>query len=536
VRLSGVIASRLEPTARVLLLTFSNQARTQLEREATRQLTPGLRARIEITNYHRFFWHGVRAYRRALGLPLETEIVSRRRRKEALERTVPDLVRRLDDYMLDSLAEQALREFQDARTPPPDELTRLVAGVEEEHRAGRLIFDDLGALFWSLLSRLRAVNDAYGRRYRVVIADEHQDASALQDAFTRLLGQDGLVIFADPMQLIHGFRGASPERLERHRAECEAEFRLSTLHRWHGSEHIAEWLLAVRERLVGRNVVAPIPAEVVLEYTPAGRGFNAIKARVRFAALRAFRNGSRSVAVLARSNDEVGQLRRYLSEKGLKPWHIGGEDFEEARVDIEQLPLLHDSQSLAFHALGRLKALATLPGSVIAQVHHRLLPESTNLRGAGEDAAAILNAFGPIYAEGARGYFRAMTRALDVCANRGHHLPRIGAVEALRDTAQAFGGGGEDLEELLSRYSTRVIAATHTTPPAARGLFVMTAHQAKGREFDAIVLANASARFFPNDDESRRVFYVAVTRASRFWVVIAPDRNASPLLAALTGT
>ena len=149
-----------------------------------------------------------------------------------------------------------------------------------------------------------------------------------------------------------------------------------------------------------------------------------------------------------RSNDEVGQLRRYLSDRGLKPWQIVGEDFEEARLDIEQLPLLQDSQSVALHALGRLDALATLPSAVVKQMRRRLLPNGTNLRGAGEHAAAILNAFGPIYAEGARGYFRAMTRALDVCASTGHHLPRICAVEALRDTADAL-GAGEDLEELL---------------------------------------------------------------------------------------
>ena len=167
-------------------------------------------------------------------------------------------------------------------------------------------------------------------------------------------------------------------------------------------------------------------------------------------------------------------------------------------------------------------------------MRRRLLPDGTNLRGAGENAAAILSALDTIYVEGARGYFRAMAHALDICANAGHHLPRIGAVEALRDTAEAF-GAGEDLEELLRGYSARVVAAAHTAPRAARGLFVMTAHQAKGKEFDAIILANASARLFPNNDESRRVFYVAVTRASMYWAVIAPDRGASPLLAALTG-
>src|SRR5687768_14907002 len=63
VRLAGLFAKRIAHPSKVLLLTFSNQAQTQLEREAVRQLTPEVRQRVEITNYHRFFWHGVRAYR-----------------------------------------------------------------------------------------------------------------------------------------------------------------------------------------------------------------------------------------------------------------------------------------------------------------------------------------------------------------------------------------------------------------------------------------------------------------------------------------
>jgi superfamily I DNA/RNA helicase len=100
---------------------------------------------------------------------------------------------------------------------------------------------------------------------------------------------------------------------------------------------------------------------------------------------------------------------------------------------------------------------------------------------------------------------------------------------------EAFAATPAELDQVLERYSARVVAATHVAPRLTRGLFVMTAHQAKGKEFDAVILANASRQFFPDDEESRRLFYVAITRASRRWRVVAPDRDASPLLATLTG-
>src|SRR4051794_38795947 len=89
VRLAAAAVTKLAPFAKVLLLTFSTQARTQLEREAVRQLDPGTGARIEITNYHRFFWQGVRSYRRALDLPMRLDIGSIGRRRKALEAADP---------------------------------------------------------------------------------------------------------------------------------------------------------------------------------------------------------------------------------------------------------------------------------------------------------------------------------------------------------------------------------------------------------------------------------------------------------------
>lgn len=539
VRLAAELLPELDAHARVLLLTFSNQARTQLEREAARQLPPAARNRIEITNYHRFFLQSVAAYRRALGLAERLDLGSSKRRKEALEAVDRDAVRRLDREhtgLLDSLGEHAFDLFRDERTPPAEFLDPLLDVVDDEQRAGRLVFDDLGALFWRLFEEFPIVERAYLARYAVVIADEHQDASALQDALVRRLGTVRLTVLADPMQLIHGFRGARIERLDRHREQCDEELMLGTPHRWYGSEHLAEWLLAVRARLMGEQAEEVArPAEIHVVQTNAAHGAGPIKAQIRVAIHRSRDAGLRRIGVIVTTNTDARDIRGYLTREGLRPRQIGGNDFEEARTDIEQLPLLADPQTLALHALERLQALVpALAPNVVTQIRGRLREDSVHVTGAGEVAGCVLRSFECLYTNGAASYFEAIVGALDALVERDYHLPRADAVRALRDTVQALAGQNADVDAAIAAYADRVVAAAHITAPRlGNGVFVMTAHQAKGKEFDTVILANPLERHYPDTAEGRRLFYVAVTRATSRWVVVAPDANATPLLQTL---
>jgi superfamily I DNA/RNA helicase len=379
------------------------------------------------------------------------------------------------------------------------------------------------------------VERAYLRRYPIVIADEHQDASALQDAVVRRLGTARLSVLADPMQLIHGFRGARIERLEQHEQDCDEQLTLNTPHRWHGSAELADWLLAVRARLQGEHRDAAVPAQLCVIRTDPGRGVGPVKAQTTFAALRSRQDGLKRIGIIVRTNQEAADMRGYLSREGLRPRQLGGEDFEEAREDIEQLPLLTDPRTLARHALERVKTLVpTLPTTTVTQISGRLHEDRVHRTGAGAVAAVVLGALECLYTGGPSCYFQAVVGSLEGLAQREHHLPRADAVRALRETAAALAGKELEVSEALAEYSARIVAATHVVAPRlGDGVFVMTAHQAKGKEFDTVILANPLARDYEDDDEGRRLFYVAVTRATSRWVVVAPQQGATSLLTAL---
>ena len=265
---------------------------------------------------------------------------------------------------------------------------------------------------------------AYKSRFPVVLADEHQDASELQDAFVRRLATQRMAIFADPMQLIYGFRGSRPERLVKHLDDCDQCFELETPHRWHGEAAAGDWLLAVRRRLGDESVSATRPPSCVIRRTPY---FNQMKPLVKHEASAAFNDGLRTVAVLAAWQVDVAKLRAYLCQEGLYPRQIGGNDFEEAREDIEQLPLLSDAQSVGQRAVQRLEKLVpTLRPAVIEQVKRRLSADRVDLSGnRGQEARGILTALAPLYDGGAPVYLRCVVAALDACGERGHHLPAL---------------------------------------------------------------------------------------------------------------
>lgn len=517
--------------ARVLLLTFSNQATSQLEREAARQLSRDVRRRVVVSNYHSLFWTAVRAHRTALDLPLQLDLVSAEWRRKSLAAVDPAAVAALKKQrgLLDAFAEQRFPIFHDARTPEPDLTARLLAAVEAEHKAGRLVFDDFGALFWALLDRFPALETAYRARYPIIIADEHQDASALQDALIRRLNPATLVVLADPMQLIHGFRGARPERLDAHLEDCETHFTLRTPHRWRTYPQAGAWLLAVRARLNGCPAPVPRPDSVEIRYRPTMRGANGMLAPTRYAVSAAFAAGHKRVAVLTWKNDDARRIRNYLAREGYHPRpRTGGTDFDDARAHREQLATFNNPHEMARHITATVADLVpTFPRSLTQQIQSRLRPDGVHTKQCSARAAPILSSLEALYRDGAMTYFPVLARVLDACERAGHHVPRSDMVKAIRDTATTPTGS---LDTDSDAFADRLRAASQRPPREQNGLLVMTAHQSKGKEFDAVIIPDATDQSYPDSVEGRNLFYVALTRGTAMWTLIATDTTPTPLL------
>jgi UvrD/REP helicase N-terminal domain len=275
-----VDAGRVGLNQRALVLTFSRDARVQLESYATQLLSYKQRSRVEITNYHAWFWRQVSRLRDSLELP-ELELATEAQREidvvgsmsaEGVELRPRDR-RQLGDYS------RALEyELPGAR---PERLARprprsdaFAARLRELHvRTGRIHFDDLAYYTWLLLGGPSDLLEQSHASYPVIVLDEYQDSSPLQAAIVERIAGDGARVyaFADPLQQIYEWRDASKWRLEEFRASRPSEHRLRTLHRYRDRHGLQEWMVQARAVLLGEAaaVTARLPPEIeVLRYDP----------------------------------------------------------------------------------------------------------------------------------------------------------------------------------------------------------------------------------------------------------------------------
>ena len=198
------------------MLTFSRNARSQLDSYAAELLTPSQRARTEITNYHAWFWQKVNQYRTSLDLPLEVELASQAQReadvtavmeREGIRRALKDQ-RQVSDY--GHALEYGLPNGRpDRLAEPRPSNVAITARLRELHRStGRLHYDDLAYYMWLLLDGSRTLRHLWRHKYPVIVLDEYQDSSPLQAAIIERLTGQGSRVSRSPIRCNRSMSGA----------------------------------------------------------------------------------------------------------------------------------------------------------------------------------------------------------------------------------------------------------------------------------------------------------------------------------------
>lgn len=558
---------QLEPYQKVLFLTFSKNARAELQREADRILSKETQKRIEITNFHSFFRQKVWAFRTYLGLPLNLEIISPEERCNALESfiskypSIPDLHKEKNqrNQELDQLSN--ILEYNNPAFPTPHYPTkfpdkwkeyahRIREFILNENRNGRIYFDDFGYYFYRMISESNILLEIYQEKYPVIIVDEFQDSSDLQfEIVKRLKGGDSyLLLFADELQQIYEWRGAALDRLKQAKDFYNIQPKsLNTLHRFKDKPILKRIFEDIRFNYrEGQN--NPIDCRNCSDFkiqpfdgqeraAPIGC-FNLLRDKVK--SLQSQESQS-SIGILFYRNDYMRSTKRHFRNFGIGCREISKGD-EQHNFFRRLIISLRDIKS------DKLR--------IILYVYRSILTESVDRNYKfpwDEIEKKYFQSNGPI---GTGRYKREGVKLLieninNLLATKFDTISSfLGEIsKKLNALRRSFKTNGDtfNLYESLTGIATahpdlspseviELIEGKFLQFQFARiqrlgkGIYVLTIHQAKGKEFDHVILPYVDSRSFRDTLNFKKLFYVGVTRARQSVTIMYPVNDKSNIL------
>jgi DNA helicase-2/ATP-dependent DNA helicase PcrA len=439
---------------------------------------------------------------------------------------------------------------------------RLFRAYERACREKRLLdFEDLLTLAVRLLEEQPALLRTYGQRYPHVLVDEYQDLNLAQERLVELIAQNGdPFIVGDDDQSIYRFRGASRASLERFRSHFPSALTVTL-----GINHrSSRRIVAAAAALIGNNPER-LPKQlrssragdkIELWLCPDGTTeASAIAAEAE----RLVADGTplARIAVLCRTNAIARPIANALAARRLPHVVIGGHGFHdrpEVRDVIALMRIMREPSDVVALARALTRPPCRLdPTDALTKLRDR----------AGAAPLAVLEAWEPSnWFAVLLGSLSRLAATLDVrdlffeLMEKTRYLEALSAEleasEAARATANVsrfaemigeFSETSSDrsLEAYMRHLDLVLLSGEDEEPAPVEGLVqaiqVMTIHQSKGLEFDAVFVpglvegrlpqSGRSPRFeLPStvleplvrgrEDvvaEERRLLYVAMTRA-----------------------
>ena len=452
------------------------------------------------------------------------------------------------------------------------ELAPQIEEMEKRYAARKLAtnamdFDDLLVLWLKLLREHADVREHYQRRFQFVLVDEYQDTNRLQSELIDLLAarSRNVMVVGDDAQSIYAWRGANFQNI----LKFEARYPGAKIYKIETNYRSTPEILNVANAAITANI-----HQFAKHLTPARKsgtkpglvtcedaGQQAAFVAQRVLELREEGVDLNNMAVLYRSHFHALELQLELTRRNI-PFSItsGIRFFEQAHIkDVTAYLKLvtNPKDELAFKRLVQL-----LPG--IGGKGADKLWKAYDSRSRGDETQTIdkksepphvgsyeiatalqsCSAVVPKKTAVAWAQFTATVAQMEAKDVRGNASKMIRlAVEAgydehLKENYPNFQSRLDDLEQLavfarqfetVEDFLTQLALLTNVEAEDDQSanrdeeqLKLSTIHQAKGLEFDVVFVIMLCDGLFPSgrsldtaegEEEERRLFYVAITRA-----------------------
>ncbi len=582
-RIAYLLATGRARPGEILAITFTNKAAAEMRERVGRLIGSSVRA-MWVTTFHSACARMLRADAERLGYSRGFTIYDESDSLRMLKRAMRELgvdPKRYPARAIKTKISGAKNQLIDAGAYADTQGSLFEEVVAEafplyEKRmleANAMDFDDLLVRTVNALELFEEVRERWRRTFRQVLVDEYQDTNHAQYRLLQLLAADhgNLMVVGDDDQSIYGFRHADIRNI----LDFEHDFPEAASVKLEQNYRSTQTILSAANAVVERNRERrpkrlwtekeggePVQlAELGDEHEEA-----------RWVAAEIERLGEEhgvarsDVAVFYRTNAMSRVLEDTLVRFELPYQVIGGTKFYE-RAEIKDAVaylslLVNPADQVSFARIvnsprrgigntsqGRLAAYANTAGLTIWEVMERAedVPglsaaaikavsrfyetmEGLRARAESSPVAAVLEA---VLSES--GYLEALAAERTVEAEgRAENLEELVGVAAEFDLNREREGASETppLEEFLQQVS--LVSDQDSIQAEEQLVTLMTLHNAKGLEYDAVFVVGCEDGAFPHmraleeggEEEERRLCYVAITRArERLYMTWARERR-----------
>ncbi len=551
-------SKKIEAGQKVLILTFSRNARAQLEKEALNVLDAKgeISKSIEITNFHAFFQKYVWAYRTFLKLPLDLILVWPVKRLTQI-RAFSNAFSAMNDKIaniLSSCLDFYCNNFIPARCPKKYEkyMQELKKYILKLNERGYMAYEDLAYQFLLLLKKSPFLIEILRAKYPILILDEYQDSSDLQNLIVQeLLGdKNKAIIFADDMQMIHRWRGASATRInDLKKGFTNYSENLFSLPRYKDCEDLKTIFETLR--IVFKNEKFDTKIKCNKEFFDIRKSkipdkfYKSLsKNKNIFSKERAFnsyiakseiikiilekRKIFSSIAILLPYNSDVTNYKGIFREKNINVGEIssGNKQHDFVGLILENIKVSTSAEKKIF----LLSIMNYIDFNKIWEKRTKEIMRKTSLpiSGVKNDIRKILGLDEIV--EKSSNFKDLLIRLYDTIEKNKSVLTldfdtfrilKKFTSKLKRSKKQDFG------DYLLNILLQEQYLLVHRK---LKGVYVLNIHQAKGKEFDMVILPDVTETAFPIENEDKRkLFYVGVTRA-RKKVILFKRSNHSKII------
>ncbi|GAB4484598.1 MAG: ATP-dependent helicase [Thermodesulfovibrionales bacterium] len=560
-RVSRLIESGT-PAENILLLTFTNKAAREMMRRVESLIGRNVSGIFGGT-FHHVANLMLRQHCQLAGFRQGFSILDREDSKDLLEACLAELYKK--DVVLpkgnvlieiSSLAQSTERTVEDIvldRFPHFTHVTGEIGKIVDRYGRKKqelnlLDFDDLLSVWKKILIDHERVRAYYRLKFRNILVDEYQDTNRLQaDIVDLLAGEErNLMVVGDDAQSIYSFRGADFDNILRFPERYPGASVYTLTMNYRSTPEIlflANMVIRNNRRRFDKELRAVAPSGETPNLVPLRDVFE----QAEFVSsvvmdLNADGADFDSLAVLYRSHYQSMELQMELQRRGI-PFEVrsGLKFFELAHIKdvLSYLKIIANP----YDEIAWKRVLKIVPG--IGNVTAGKLWEE--VRAAADPRDRIGELGGLVPKKAAKGFGRfleihAELRKEEYAASPSaaiEHLLRHGYEDHLYNTYQDAESRIEDVEQMakfaarydlldsfLSEMTLQGVAGADDAQQDDEGgrVVLTTVHQAKGLEWDTVFIIGLNDGKFPSgralksdadEEEERRLFYVAVTRARK---------------------